>query len=195
MPGQARAKSVGSKNRSRAWSIRRIDVHYRSVAGRFSATSHRRQVRSALNPHYSSGPWRKWWDGAPSVARWDCLPIAPMLGSRMAEPARSQVVCRTSIAPRADCQCAHSTADPLMGAACGGTTVSYAVTRSVRRMSPEGRIHLLGGVKSRRSTGNSRGARCQCRLCILDRTSGVTQIVLHESRLLIDPAGIIHEAA
>lgn len=143
MPGQARAKSVGSKNRSRAWSIRRIDVHYRSVAGRFSATSHRRQVRSALNPHCSSGPWRKWWDGAPSVARWDCLPMAPMLGSRMAEPARSQVVCRTSIAPRADCQCAHSNAGPLMGAACGGTTVSYAVTRSVRRMSPEGRSPAL----------------------------------------------------
>lgn len=159
MPGQARAKSVGSKNRSRAWSIRRIDVHYRSVAGRFSATSHRRQVRSALNPHYSSGPWRKWWDGAPSVARWDCLPIAPMLGSRMAEPARSQVVCRTSIAPRADCQCAHSTADPLMGAACGGTTVSYAVTRSVRRMSPEGRERQFDPSCSRHSTASWRCKR------------------------------------
>lgn len=48
-----------------------------------------------------------------------------------------------------------------------------------------GRIHLLGGVKSGRSTRNSRGARCQCRLCTRDRTSGVTKIVLRESRLLI----------
>lgn len=52
-----------------------------------------------------------------------------------------------------------------------------------------GLIHPLGVGESGRSTGNSRDGRLQCRLCTQNRTSGLTEMVLHESPLIISASG------